>query len=228
MTPPAPAPLVVVASAVAERRRRWRRAVEPPFSVHEVADRATLERSLAHRQPLVLLLDLALPELGGTGGVQALQRVRPSTRILLLTKTADDREGLSALKAGARGYCHADIDPGLLKKATDLVQKGEIWVGRKLIPHLLEELTSATESRQRQASARRDSRLERLTPREREIVDLLSGGANNKEMAKQLDVTERTVKAHLTAIYRKLGVADRLQLALFVIDRGGPGPGRRG
>lgn len=222
MTRTASPPLVVIASAIAERRKRWRRAIEDVFTVHEVTDRNGLERSLVHRQPGVLLLDLVFPNLGGVDGITAIQRHRPATKIVLFTKTPDDREGLMALKAGARGYCHTEIDPGLLRKATDVVHKGEIWVGRKLIPHLLEELTSATERRQREtAGATRDSRLDRLTPRERQIVELLSQGANNKEMSRQLSVTERTVKAHLTAIFRKLGVSDRLQLALFVIEQGG-------
>jgi DNA-binding NarL/FixJ family response regulator len=77
-----------------------------------------------------------------------------------------------------------------------------------------------TEQRRRDTPGKGDERLGRVTPRERQIVDLLSAGASNKEIAKRLNVTERTVKAHLTAIFRKLGLSGRLQLALFALEYG--------
>jgi len=210
------APLVLIASGVAGLRKRWRQAIHGPFTVHEVAERPSLERSLTNRRPVALLLDLHLPDLDGVGGVAALQRLRPPTKIILLTSRPDEKEGIAALKAGARGYCDREIAPVLLAKALDVVQKGEIWVGRKLIPHLLEELTALTE--QQDSPAELDNRFDRITPREREIVQLLSAGASNKEIAKRLTVTERTVKAHLTAVFRKLGISGRLQLALFALE----------
>ena len=167
-----------------------------------------------------MLLDIALPGLGGASGIASVQKLRAAAKIIVLTGAPDEREGIAILKAGARGYCHRDIDGALLEKATDVVLKGEIWVGRKLIPHLLEELTVLTEQRRRDAPGKSDERLERVTPRERQIVDLLSAGASNKEIAKRLNVTERTVKAHLTAIFRKLGLSGRLQLALFALEHG--------
>jgi DNA-binding NarL/FixJ family response regulator len=212
--------LVLVASSIAGLRRRCRQALERAYSVHEVAERGELERSMVNRRPAALLLDLALPTLGGPDGVAAIQKLRSATKIIALTAAPDEREGIAVLKAGARGYCDRDIDGLLLEKATDVVLKGEIWIGRKLIPHLLEELTVLTEQRRQDAPGKSDDRLERVTPRERQIVDLLSAGASNKEIAKRLNVTERTVKAHLTAIFRKLGLAGRLQLALFALEHG--------
>ena len=210
-------PLVLIASGVAGLRKRWRQAIQGLFTVHEVAERSSLERSMANRRPVALLLDLQLPELDGVGRVAALQRLRPPTKIVLLTSHPDEREGIAALKAGARGYCDREIAPDLLRKALEVVQKGEIWVGRKLIPHLLEELATLTEQ-QKDSPAKPDSRLDRITPRERQIVQLLSAGASNKDIAKRLNVTERTVKAHLTAVFKKLGISGRLQLALFVLE----------
>ena len=215
-------PLVLIASGIAGLRKRWRLALHGAFTLHEVTDRGSLERSLTNRRPVALLLDLDLPELGGIGGVAAIQRLRATTRIVLLTHRPDEREGITALKAGARGYCDRDIDPGLLTKALAVVQQGEVWVGRKLIPHLLEELTALTERQQQDSPPDIDSRLDRITAREREIAQLLSAGASNKEIAQKLNVTERTVKAHLTAIFRKLGISGRLQLALFVLEHSRP------
>ena len=120
------------------------------------------------------------------------------------------------LAAGARGYCETNIDPLLLKKAVKMVRKGEIWVGRKVISHLLETLVSLTEQQRSKSLHELSVSLENLTPREREIVHQIGRGASNKEIASQLHVTEKTVKAHLTSIFRKLGIPDRLQLALFV------------
>jgi len=219
------APLVLVASSVAGVRKRCRQALFRAYAVHEVADRRDLERTVTGRSPAAVLLDLALRNLGGAGGVASVQKLRASTRIIVLSDSPDEREGIAILKAGARGYCPRDIDGPLLEKATDVVLKGEIWVGRKLIPHLLEELTALTEQRRREAPTRADERLARVTPRERQIVDLLSAGASNKEIARRLNVTERTVKAHLTAIFRKLGLSGRLQLALFALEHGQP-PGQ--
>jgi two-component system, NarL family, nitrate/nitrite response regulator NarL len=212
--------LVLVASSVAGVRKRCRQVLQKRYAVHDVSDRSELERSMVNRRPVALLLDLALPTLGGAAGVAGIQKLRAPTRIIALSGVPDEREGIAALKAGARGYCHRDIDGPLLEKATDVVLNGEIWVGRKLIPHLLEELTVLTEQRRREAPSNLDDRLQRVTPRERQIVDLLSAGASNKEIAKRLNVTERTVKAHLTAIFRKLGLSGRLQLALFALEHG--------
>jgi RNA polymerase sigma factor (sigma-70 family) len=210
-------PLVVVASAAAPLRRRWREAIEARYDVVEAADRSALDRALSGRRPALVLLDLGMPDLGGVAGVARAQQLEPDARLVLLTGAPDEHEGIAALKAGARGYCDRDLEPPLLAKAVDVVLRGEVWVGRKLIPHLLEELAAAAEE-QRAAAADRDHALERVTPRERQIVELLSAGASNKEIAKRLNVTERTVKAHLTAIFRKLGITGRLQLALFALE----------
>jgi DNA-binding NarL/FixJ family response regulator len=210
--------LVLVASASAVLRQRWREALADRYEVLEAADGSDLGRALTGRRPALVLLDLGLPDLGGVEGAVRARRARPEARLVLLTGAPDEREGIVLLKAGARGYCDRDIEPVLLAKAVDVVLKGEVWVGRKLIPHLLEELATASE-RQRAASTERDHRLERVTPRERQIVELLSAGASNKEIAKRLNVTERTVKAHLTSIFRKLGISGRLQLALFALEQ---------
>lgn len=212
------ASVVLVASPFAGVRGQWAQGLQERFPLYEVAERSALERSMANLKPSVLLLDLALPGLGGVEGVPAIQRLSPLTSIMLLTSTPNDREGLNALKSGARGYCSSETEPALLKKAVTVVLKGEIWVARNVYAPLLEELTSLTERRHKEFPPNLDTRLDRLTPREREIAQLIGGGASNKEIAGRLNITEATVKAHLTAIFRKLGLADRLGLALFVTE----------
>jgi two-component system nitrate/nitrite response regulator NarL len=214
----ASASVVLIASPIAGVRAEWSQGLQEKFPVYEVAERSALDKSMANLKPAILLLDLALPGLGGVDGVPAVQRVSPLTAIILMTSTPNDREGLAALKVGARGYCSHGMDPNLLRKAVMVVVKGEIWVARNVFAPLLEELTSLTERRHKEFPPNLDTRLDRLTPREREIAQLIGGGASNKEIAGRLNITEATVKAHLTAIFRKLGLSDRLGLALFVTE----------
>ena len=215
---PSPQPLVIIASPSQALRARFRQGLGDGFPVHEVDQQADLERALASLGPDILLLDLALSRPGGVAAVPALQQLSPSTRIVLLTALPNDKEGLVALKAGARGYCHDGIAPPLLRKALEAIQKGEIWVGRMLVPRLLEELTSLTERQRNASPADPDNRLERLTRRELEVARQIGGGASNKEIATRLRISDRTVKAHLTTIFHKLGFSDRLRLALFVVN----------
>jgi len=210
--------MVLIASANSKLRRLWIRSLKEKFSIHEVADRAALEKIMANRRPSVLLLDLALPQLEGVGNLPAIQSLSPSTKTILFTSAPDDGEGIRALKAGAKGYCNKNISPTLLTKAVEVAQKGEIWVGRKVIPGLLEELTSITERRQKDSPLQLNVHFDSLTPRERQIANLVGDGANNKEIANRLKITERTVKAHLSAAFRKLKIQDRLRLALLVAE----------
>jgi len=128
------------------------------------------------------------------------------------------REGISVLRAGARGYHTRNVDPSLLKNAMENVQKGEMWVGHNLVSHLLKPRRSLTKRRVSTSPAKK-RQVDGLTPREREIARLISRGASNKEIASFLEVTERTVKAHISAIFQKLKLSNRLQLALFIIGQ---------
>jgi DNA-binding NarL/FixJ family response regulator len=212
------APLVLIASSVSSVRRAWREGAGA-FAAVEVADHGQLLCCLTPRPPAILLLDLDLPQLGGMEGVSGLRALQPATRIIVLSGHPDEKEGLVALKIGAQGYCDRAIAPALLGKALEAVHNGEVWVGRKLTSHLLDELSALTEALgERPSPDDLDRRLEGLTPRERAIVAELSAGASNKEIAQKFAVTERTVKAHLTAVFRKLGISGRLQVALFMLE----------
>jgi len=210
--------MVLIASANAKLRSHWGRLLKERFPIDEVADRAALEKSLVDRKPSFLLLDLSLPHLGGVEAIPDLQSLSPSSKIILLTGTPDDGEAISALKAGVKGYCNKDVDSSLLLKALEVVQKGEIWVGRKIIPNLLEELTSITERQEKFSALPPGADFDSLTPRERQIAQFVGDGLSNKEIATRLNISDRTVKAHLTSIFRKLKTFDRLRLALLVAN----------
>lgn len=209
--------MILLASRTAAVRRRWRAGLRR-FALREVSDPKQLAATLAGLTPSVVLVDVDLL-VRGPSEVATLQRLSPASRVIVVTAAPEEREGLAAFRAGARGYCHRDLDPALLPKAVEVVQKGEIWAGRALIARLVEEL-GATRERPR---ADNGVRVHALTSREREIAGWVASGAANKEIADRLGVTQRTVKAHLTAIFRKLGVTDRLRLAIFLNGANGDG-----
>jgi DNA-binding NarL/FixJ family response regulator len=167
--------------------------------------------------PDVVLLDAELLGGGPVGDGPLIHGISRSTRIVFLTPHPTEQEGIRVLKAGAKGYCKKDIDPQVLRKVVDRVHDGEIWAERKLIPRLLEEYSSHPEEKP-EGIPKPDGRLDLLTPREREIAFLIGAGASNKQIASRLHVGEGTVKAHLTAIFRKLGFSDRLQLGLYLVN----------
>ncbi|MBI1736291.1 MAG: response regulator transcription factor [Candidatus Rokubacteria bacterium] len=204
--------MILLASRTGTVRRRWRAGLKR-FTVQEAADPRRLETLVSERAPVVVIVDVGMLGARGIAEVASLQRLSPASRFIVASPQPAEREGLAVFRAGARGYCHRDLDPALLAKAVEVVQKGEIWAGRVLVARLIEELGTRART---QVRADNGARVGALTAREREIAGLVAGGASNKEIASRLGVTERTVKAHLTAIFRKLGVTDRLRLALYL------------
>lgn len=136
-------------------------------------------------------------------------------RIVVLTNIPSQGQALLALSQGAVGYCHAYSAPEVLVEVKEVVTHGGIWLGRDLLQRLIEVSTHLTGSRpERVAHA-----LELLSEREREVAVEAAKGLSNKEIARLLDITERTVKAHLSATFERLGIKDRLQLALILNDK---------
>ena len=227
-TPCADPPIAVLAASSAVLRRRLAAGLEGWPAPVEAADRVELEERMLTSRPAVVFLDLALPGLSGLDGVPDIQRLNPGTRLVLLASAPSERQAVFALVAGARGYCDRNIDPSQVKKAVEVVQRGEIWIGRHVVPHLLRRITSLTPAGPDAGpGGRLPRRFDFLAPREREIALLVGSGANNREIAERLSITESTVKAHLTSVFRKLDVPDRLRLALFVRRQRAPAVARR-
>jgi DNA-binding NarL/FixJ family response regulator len=216
--PPTDGPTILVASPTASLRSRCTRALRG-FVVHELDRGAALERSIGEVKPAVVFLDLTLPGLGGLGGVPAIQRAHPEARLIVLARHPDERQALFALLAGARGYCDRNLSASLIRKANEVIQRGEVWIPRSVVPLLLKRLTSAGPDGTRHPLGSSGDTLDTLGPREREIAQLVATGSNNKNIAIRLHVTEATVKAHLTSVFRKLNVSDRLRLALLMLGQ---------
>ena len=143
-----------------------------------------------------------------------LRQQYPQTGVVVLSNAPDDEEGLQALQAGALGYCHAMATQAMLMQVAAVVSHGGLWVGETL----LRRLTLATVNALQTTAAEADSAtaFANLSPREREVALAVARGASNREVAQHLNITERTVKAHLSAVFEKLGVRDRLQLVLLM------------
>ena len=207
----------MVASADAAFRQSWTAALGQAATVQMVSDLPALEDALRASPPALLLLDLSLPRLRGAQGIAGIVRLSPSTRVVAITDDRNDPEAVAVLLAGAHGYCERNTAPPTIRKMAEAVRKGELWVRRSVMSLLLREVIPPRQS-DREASSGADARLQPLTRREREIAYLVSAGAKNKDIAASLKITETTVKAHLTAIFRKLGIPDRLRLALMISE----------
>lgn len=137
---------------------------------------------------------------------------RPDLAVVALDLQPDQAVAVAALEAGARGYCHALATPPMLAQVAIVVSHGGLWVG----PELMSRMVAASHRLPVVASG---PRLDCLTARELAVAEEVTRGASNKEVARNLGITERTVKAHLAAAFAKLGVRDRLQLALRLQSR---------
>jgi two-component system nitrate/nitrite response regulator NarL len=206
--------MLLIASSSPDTLARWLGGVRWLARVLQVTDLPAVKDSLTRFSPRVLLLDMNLPGLHGATGVAALRELCSRTPIIVLSDTASEEAELALFLAGARGCCLRDIDPQLLKRVVTAVLQGELWIRRSLTPRLLDEVGARL--RRESYAERTDRPLGDLTQREREIAMLIGDGDSNKQIARRLDISERTVKAHLTGIFRKLGIGDRLKLALLV------------
>lgn len=138
----------------------------------------------------------------------------PGCKIFLLSDRPDEEEGLAYLKEGIVGYANTYISPARLSEAIRVVLSGSVWVGQSVMRRLIKETVGKAE--ETAATKPFHHKLESLTPREHEIADMVAKGQSNLEIACNLSISERTVKAHLSSIYAKTGTGNRLNLALLI------------
>ncbi len=147
------------------------------------------------------------------GIIESVLHAAPGCPIVVLANVPSEPEGYLALQAGASGYTNTLAAPELLRQISLVVENGGIWVGRELKQRLLGAFQPLM------AEPASNDNLESLSPRQKEVAVAVARGASNKEVARALAITERTVKAHLSSIFEHLGVRDRVQLALLVNSR---------
>ena len=140
--------------------------------------------------------------------IRSVQAMVAGCPVVVLSNLPSNEEGLVAFSAGAAGYCNALAIPAVLRQVSTVVEQGGLWVGQDLMRRLFSALTARAAPTQMSLAV--------LSVREHQVAQAVARGGTNKEIARAMGITERTVKAHLTAIFEKLGVRDRLQLSLIV------------
>ena len=191
-------------------------ATQNSFSVAGEARNGEETVKLARElKPDLLLLDLLMPNLPGLDALKEMTTSDFMVRTIVLTASITKQQVLQALQLGARGVVRKDA-LGELVSAIRAVLDGQYWLDGKVVPNvvqLLNDLAASTKS----SAPRNDFG---LTPREQEIVVLVTEGCGNREIAGRLTISEETVKRHLTHIFDKVGMSTRLELALFALDHG--------
>jgi two-component system, NarL family, response regulator LiaR len=180
----------------------------------EAADGEEAIDAAARLRPDVILMDLVMPRLDGVAAMRALRERLPSARVIVLTSFADDDKLLPALRAGAAGYLLKNAKPQELARAVRAAHAGEALLDPVVAARLVESL----------AADGGEEPIDRLTPREREVLVLIGRGFPNKRIAIELGVSEKTVKTHVGHVLAKLGVSDRTQAAIAAVRAGLVGP----
>jgi DNA-binding NarL/FixJ family response regulator len=160
-----------------------------------------VEQVRSHR-PDVVLMDLAMPVMGGVEAIRQIVADRPETRVVVLTSFGDESRILAALEAGAQGYLLKHTEPDALLDAIRSVHAGEAPLDPRAGRVLLDRRRSAPDPAD-------------ISQREREVLELVAQGLANKQVGRRLGISERTVKAHLTSVFQRIGVTDRVQAALW-------------
>src|ERR1700691_911669 len=186
--------------------------------VGEASDGCEVLDRVQELDPDVLLLDLRMPNLDGLSALQSLQQTNKRTRVIVLTASEDKNEFVQAMKLGCSGIVLKQTAPELIVKSIRKVHGGEIWLDSHTTAAVMRQFAAPGEISGGGSGKTRER--SPLSQREREIVQLVAQGYKNKEMAEKMFISEQTVKNHLHNIFDKLGVSDRLELALYAIHKG--------
>ena len=173
--------------------------------VGEAGDGASALALAAERAPDVILLDLKLPGMDGLAVLGELNARHDPSRVLVLTSVTDHTSAAAAVRAGATGVLYKDVDPDALVRAIRAVHDGHLLLAPEAAGTLLHSASAPARG------------LDALTSREREVLAELTHGRSNREIARALQVSEKTVKAHVSSVLAKLGVQDRTQAALLAV-----------
>ncbi|MFS2019726.1 response regulator [Massilia sp. CT11-108] len=198
----------------------------PRFTVvGEASDGIDGVKRAMQLKPDVILLDLHMPGMTGVETLELILQGWPEAAVIMLTVSEEGEDLATALHAGARGYLIKNIDADYLQRAIERAAGGESVLAESMAAKLVAQLQKQREPK----PAAPPSELDRLTPREREILACLARGESNKLIARVLDLAESTVKIHVQNILKKLGLSSRVQAAVFAVEQGlGSGPDRQG
>ena len=183
--------------------------------VGEAADGEETVRVVCELKPKILLLDLSMPEVIGLETLRELGKLRIQTRTIVVTAAIGKEQVIELLQLGAHGIVLNHSALQLLLKSIRCVSNGQYWVGRESVSDLVHALRRMM--RDRKSEATQDFG---ISSRERQVITHVVAGYTNKDLARKLGISQQTAKHHLTNIFDKLGVSNRLELVLFAIDHG--------
>ena len=190
--------------------------------VGEADDGARVLAAVREHRPDVVLMDIRMAEMDGITATAALRRLDPPPQVIVLTTFQADEQVMSALRAGANGFLVKDTPPAEIINAVRVVATGDAIISPSVTRTLLSHFSDAEASERRRAAAQR---LAALTDREREVAAAIGSGASNAEVAASLFMSEATVKAHVSRLFTKLNVVNRVQIAIVVHDADQSWPG---
>jgi DNA-binding NarL/FixJ family response regulator len=177
----------------------------------------------ARHRPDVVLMDIRMPVLDGIEATRRIVRERPATRVLILTTFGLDTYVYDALRSGASGFMLKDAPPEEIAAAVRIVASGEALLAPAVTRAVIEEFAR----REPPAASAAPPALDELTPREREVLDLLACGLSNPEICARLVISEATAKTHVARILQKLDLRDRVQAVIYAYESGLVAPGAR-
>lgn len=182
--------------------------------IGEAADGEETVKLVSELKPKILLLDISMPRVTGLEALRELSKLGTKTHIIVLTAAIEKEQVVEVLQLGVHGIVLKHSTLQLLLKSIRCVSDGQYWVGQESVSDLIQALRRMT-PQSRTSEASRDFG---LTAREVQVIALIVAGYTNKDLAQQLGISEHTAKHHLTNIFDKLGVSNRLELVLFAID----------
>ena len=185
--------------------------------VGEVDDGARAVAAVREHRPDVVLMDIRMPEMDGITATAALRRLDAPPQVIVLTTFQADEQVLSALRVGASGFLLKDTPPAEILNAVRLVAAGDAMLSPSVTRTLLSHFGDTEATERRRAAAQR---LATLTDREREVALAVGSGASNAEVGASLFMSEATVKAHVSRLFTKLDVTNRVHIAIVVHDAG--------
>jgi DNA-binding NarL/FixJ family response regulator len=188
--------------------------------VGEAVDGENAVTAVGRLRPDVVLMDIRMPVLDGIEATRRIVRAQPDTRVLILTTFGLDTYVYDALRAGASGFMLKDAPPEEITAAVRIVATGEALLAPAITRAVIEEFV-----RQRPVAVPAAPPVAVLTPREREVLDLLARGLSNPEICKQLVISEATAKTHVARILQKLDLRDRVQTVIYAYESGLVTPG---
>jgi DNA-binding NarL/FixJ family response regulator len=195
---------------------------EPDLTVAgEAGDGEDAIEAARRLRPDIVLMDIRMPVMDGIEATRRIVAARPATRVLVLTTFGLDSYVFDALRAGASGFMLKDAPPEEIAGAVRIVARGDALLAPAVTRAVVEEF-----ARGRPAAAVTAAAVDELTPREREVLDLLARGLSNPEICDRLVISEATAKTHVARILQKLGLRDRVQAVIYAYESGVVAPGR--